>query len=134
MPNRFLAGNIAARGDRKTLKVSAAETSSTTHAVITASESSVLYVEVTQTTGSGTPTMTIVVEGSNDGVNWFQHGVVGASGTYSVGTTAPAPTNFTQLTSGTTRACFPAMEYNRTRSVVAGGSPSLTYSVAAEIN
>jgi hypothetical protein len=39
-------------------------------------ESGVVYVQVDVTAASGTtPTLTVVIEGSNDGTNWFQLGV-----------------------------------------------------------
>ena len=113
-----------------TTKASAAETSSTTHGSLSAAagESSVL-VTVAVTAGSGTPTMTVVVEGSPDGTNWFTLGVVGLSG-YSVGV-GTAPSNFTGA--ATSYGAFPIAPFVRTRSVIGGGTPSLTYSVTVQV-
>jgi hypothetical protein len=88
-------------------------------------------VQVTVTAKSGTPTMSVVIEGSNDNSNWFTLGTIGSDG-YGAGTTATAPTDFSNT--GTTRAALPAAQFIRSRSVIGGGSPSVTYSVIAETN
>lgn len=120
------------RGKQYTLKDSGAETASTTgHAKDTGDNGGSLYVFVNVTAATGaTPTMTVVIEGSEDGSNWFTLGTVGANG-YAVGTTATAPSNFTAVAS--TRAAFPAMQYVRSRSVIGGATPSFTYSVTAAV-
>jgi hypothetical protein len=120
------------RGKQYKLKASGAETASTTgHALNTGNESGSLFVTVKVTAATGTtPTMTVVIEGSADGTNWFTLGTVGANG-YAAGTTATAPTNFTAA--ATVRAAFPAMQYVRSRSVIAGTTPSFTYSVTGAV-
>ena len=120
------------RGKQYTLKASSAETASTTgHAKNTANDSGSLYVFVNVTAVTGTtPTMTVVIEGSQDGSNWFTLGTVGANG-YATGTTATAPSNFTAAAD--TRAAFPAMQFIRSRSVIGGTTPSFTYSVIAAV-
>lgn len=129
--NRYFSGTIMKRGTTATFKTSAAETASTTHATVDTGDSGVLYVQVDITAASGTtPTLTVVVEGSNDNTNWIQLGILGLAG-YSVGTTAAAPANLTAA--ATSRGAFPAMQFCRTRSLVAGTTPSFTYSVVAEV-
>lgn len=120
------------RGKQYKLKASGAETESTTGtARNTADNSGSLYVVVSVTAATGTtPTMTVVIEGSEDGTNWFTLGTVGANG-YAAGTTATAPSNFTAA--ATVRAAFPAMQYVRSRSVIGGTTPSFTYSVTAAV-
>lgn len=122
----------SSRGRLVEFKTAAAETVSTTHSLFNVEESGCLSVVVNVTAASGTtPTLTVVVEGSDDGATWFQLGVVGAGG-YSVGTTASAPTNLTVAAVG--RGAFPAPAYVRTRSVVGGTTPSFTYSVRGSIS
>jgi hypothetical protein len=132
MPGRYASGDIMKRGTAWTLKASGAETASATHTSVETGDSGVLYVQVAVTAASGTaPTLTVVVEGSNDGTTWFVLGTVGANG-YRVGSTGTAPTDLT--TSATVRAAFPAMQFCRTRSVIGGTIPSFTYSIVAEAN
>jgi hypothetical protein len=91
----------------------------------------VATVTVAVTAASGTtPTMTVVVEGSNDATTWFELGTIGANG-YRAGSIGTAPSNFT--TTATSRGAFPAVQYLRTRSVIGGTTPSFTYSVSAEM-
>jgi hypothetical protein len=131
MSNRYFSGSVLKRGSASTLKASAAETSSTTHSAVDTGESGVLYVIVACTAASGTtPTMTVVVEGSVDNSTWFELGTIGANG-YRSGSIGTAPSNFT--TSATVRGAFPAVQFCRTRSVVAGTTPSFTYSVDVEV-
>lgn len=129
---RYASGNIMKRGSAATLKAGGAETASTITAPIDTGDSGVLYVQVDVTAASGTtPALTVVVEGSNDGVTWFELGTIGSGG-YRTGTTAPAPAAFTAAAS--MRAAFPAMQFCRARSVIAGTTPSFTYSVNVEAN
>jgi hypothetical protein len=119
------------RGSLGVTKSSAAETSSTTHGVLNTKLASVAVVTVAVTAASGTtPTMTVVVEGSNDSSTWFELGTIGANG-YRVGSVGTAPSNFTGA--ATVRGVFPAVQYLRTRSVVGGTTPSFTYSASAEM-
>ena len=113
--------------DDLSLKASGAETANTTSTAVELGDKAVmsLTVDVTVVTGSS-PTMTVVIEGSDDGVNWHELGTVGANG-YRVGTTATAPSNFTGT--GTVRCTLPAARFVRSRSVIGGSSPSFTYSV-----
>lgn len=119
------------RGFLFTTKASAAETASTTHSSFdTGPESGAVVVTVDVTAASGTtPTMTVVVEGSDDGSTWFELGTVGLNG-YRSGSVGTAPTNFTAA--ATQRGVFPATQFIRTRSVIAGTTPSFTYSVNAQ--
>lgn len=128
----YFLGSVFHRGFPATLKASAAETTSTTHNVVNTKSYGVAAVTVAVTAASGTsPTLSVVVEGSLDGSTWFTLGTVGSDG-YSSGSAASAPANFTGA--ATTRAAFPAPQYVRTRSVVAGTSPSFTYSVEASVS
>lgn len=127
----FAGLNGVQRGDHFEFKALAAETASTTHNVFHPTGPGMTSIVVKVTAASGTtPTLTVIVEGSDDETNWFQLGVIGSGG-YSVGTTATAPTNIT--TTGTSRAAFVTPEFIRTRSVVGGTTPSFTYSVEASI-
>lgn len=120
------------RGKQYKLKASGAETASTTSGSRnTGNDGGSLFVTVKVTAATGTtPTMTVVIEGSADGTNWFTLGTVGANG-YAAGTTASAPSNFTAA--ATVRAAFPAMQFVRSRSVIGGTTPSFTYSVSASV-
>jgi hypothetical protein len=120
----------ALRGTSVVLKASGAETASTTgSSVSTGTDSGGMYVELVVTAASGSsPTMTVVVEGSLDGTNWFTLGTLGANG-YSTGSVATAPSNLT--TTATVRAYLHMPQYVRTRSVIGGATPSFTYSVNA---
>ena len=133
MPGRYASGTIMKRGAPVTLKPAGAEGASATHAAVDTGDAGVIYVNVDVTASGGTgPTLTVVVEGSNDGVNWFELGTIGANG-YRAGSVGTAPTNFAGA--GTVRAAFPAMQFVRTRSVIGGtGGPTFTYSVTAEVN
>lgn len=131
MPDYATTGGMN-RGSLYVLKASGAETASTTGgAVNTGDNGGSLYVQVDVTAASGTtPTLTVVVEGSQDGTNFFTLGTVGANG-HAVGATGPAPTNFTAA--ATARGVFPAVQYVRSRSVVGGTTPSFTYQVSAAV-
>lgn len=129
---RYASGSIMKRGTPATPKTSGAETASTTHPSFETGDAGVVYVEVAVASASGTtPTLTVVVEGSNDGTNWFELGTIGANG-YRSGPIGTAPSNFTGA--GTVRAAFPAMQFVRTRSVIGGTTPSFNYAIAAEVN
>lgn len=129
MANRYASGGVMKRGQTATLKASAAETSSTTHGSVEVGDNGVTVVTAAVTAVGGTPTMTLVVEGSTDGTSWFTLGVIGANG-YQAGSVGTAPSNITGT--GTFVGIFPAPQFVRTRSVIGGASPSLTYSVNIE--
>jgi hypothetical protein len=114
-----------------TVKASGAEIASTTGATVEVGEGGNLNVVVDITAASGTtPTMTVVIEGSTDGTNWYALGTFGANG-YAVGSVATAPTNITGVS--TIRGALPGARYVRYRSVIGGTTPSFTYSVTAEV-
>ena len=123
-------GNLEERGEIFTTKSSAAETASTTHKTFSSHDQGSLVVTAKVTAVSGTsPTLTVVVEGSTDGSNWFTLGTIGANG-YAAGSTATAPTNISA--NGTYVGAFPNPQFVRTRSVIGGTTPSFTYSVTAQ--
>ncbi|PRH79398.1 hypothetical protein C6N75_09960 [Streptomyces solincola] len=123
--------NVLRRGQQVTLKAGGAQTSSTTGEAVNTGEGAVAVVDVVVTAASGTtPTMTVVVEGSNDGTAWVELGTIGAGG-YRAGSSGSAPANFTAA--ATSSGAFPAPEFIRTRSVIGGTTPSFTYSVSAVI-
>jgi hypothetical protein len=126
---RYASGSVMKRGAATTPKTSAAETTSTTHPSVDVMDSGVAVVSVVVSATSGTPTMTVVVEGSTDGTTFVQLGVIGANG-YQTGSVGTAPSNIT--TTGTYVGIFAVPQVVRTRSVIAGGTPSLTYSVLIE--
>lgn len=127
----FFVGGRIRRGSLGQTKASGAETASTTHAGLNTKAAAVATVTVAVTAASGTtPTMTVVVEGSNDSSTWFELGTIGANG-YRAGSVGTAPSNFTGA--ATVRGVFPAVQYLRTRSIVGGTTPSFTYSVSAEM-
>lgn len=127
---RYAAGTIMKRGAPYTLKTSAAETASTTGGSVEVGDAAVAHVEVNVTAASGTtPTMTVVIEGSNDNVNWYTLATIGANGA-SLGGAGGAPSNFTAA--ALVRAAAPLSQFVRYRSVIAGTTPSFTYSVIAE--
>lgn len=131
--NEYSNASGMERGLPVEFKASAAETASTTHAVFdTGAEGGSLAVKVAVTAASGTtPTLTVVVETTEDGTNWVALGTIGANG-YNVGAVAvTAPSNFT--TTATVRGVFPRTGLVRTRSVVGGTTPSFTYSVEGVI-
>lgn len=120
------------RGNPFEFKASAAETSSTTHAVHRPNDAAVASITVKVTAASGTtPTLLITVEGSDDGTNWYTIGQIGANGS-AVGATATAPTNFTGV--ATARGAFVVPEFIRTKSTIGGTTPSFTYSVRSVIS
>lgn len=121
------------RGQAITLKAAGAETASTAGAAVpTGSESGSLYLEVNVTAASGTsPTMTVKIEGSMDGTNWFTLGTVGANG-YNVGAIGTAPSNFT-TTAGPIRAIYDAPMYVRSSSTIGGTTPSFNYTVTGTV-
>jgi hypothetical protein len=114
-----------------TLKASGAETASTTGTGVEVGEGQAVNVTVDVTAVSGTtPTMTVVIEGSNDGTNWYELGTIGANGA-KVGQVGTAPSNLTAT--ATVRASLPGARHVRSRSVIGGTTPSFTYSVLAEV-
>jgi len=114
------------------LKASGAETANTTGSAFDTGECNTLYVQVDVTAASGTtPTLTVVVEGSNDNSNYFVLATIGSNGG-AVGAVGTAPANFT--TTGTARCAVPAAQWVRYRSVITGTTPSFTYSVTGELN
>lgn len=127
----YVLGNRFFRGRKATVKASAAETASTTHATVDTRTASTVAVTVDVTAASGTtPTLVVIVEGSHDETTWVELGRIGANG-YRTGTVGTAPSNFTGAAS--VAGIFPAPQFVRTRSVVGGTTPSFTYSVEAEI-
>jgi hypothetical protein len=70
--------------------------------------------------------MLITIEGSFDGLTWFTLALIGSDGCR-VGSVGTTPANFT--TTGTVRAAIPATRYVRSKSTIAGTTPSFTYSV-----
>lgn len=136
MVDQFSLGTRIDRGDPFALKASGTvETASTTGAAVdTGTEGGSLTVTVSVVAGATgtTPTLNVVIEGSQDGANWFTLGTVGANG-YAVGTTATAPSNFT-TSAVTVNACFPRPQLVRARSVIGGTTPSFTYAVSVVAN
>lgn len=133
MPQRYASGTIVKRGDASQLKASGPETTNTTSGTVNTSDGAgTVYVEVNVTAASGTsPTMTIVVEASNDLTNWFTLGQIGSNG-FSAGTLGTTPANFTTA-AGPIRAAFTALQFIRTRSVIGGTTPSFTYTLNVEV-
>jgi hypothetical protein len=127
---KYASGSVMKRGTAYPAKASGAETASTTGPTIEVADTSMAIVTVAVSAASGTtPTMTVVVEGSSDATNWFTIGTIGANG-YASGSVGTAPSNFT--TAATVAGVFPCPQYIRTRSVIAGTTPSFTYSVNVE--
>jgi len=124
----YAIGSLIKRGILSVLKPSGAETTSTTGPAVDVRAAGTVIVTVDVTAVSGTPTMTVVIEGSDDGATWFELGTIGANGAR-VGQVGTAPSNITGT--GTIRAVLPAPQFVRSRSVIGGGTPSLTYSVTA---
>lgn len=96
------------------LKAAGAQTASTTETDVELGDSPAMNLALVVTAASGTsPTLNVTIEGSDDGTNW-----------YTLGT-------FAQLTAaGTERKAFLTARYVRSRSTIAGTTPSFTYSVA----
>lgn len=117
-------------GDQVALKTSGAETESTTGSAKDLGHAGVALYTVDVTAASGTPTMTVDIEGSFDGgTTWVVLGTIGANG-YRAGSVGTAPSNITGT--GTIRAVLPAAPKVRYKSTIGGGTPSLTYSVTAD--
>lgn len=133
MPDQYADGNYIDRGDALVLKAAGTvETASASGAGIDTGEnggSLVVTVAVAAGATGTTPTLTVVIEGSQDDSTWFTLGTVGANG-YSAGTTATAPSNFT-TSAVTVNAAFPRPQFVRARSVIGGTTPSFTYGVSA---
>lgn len=124
--------SAAVRASSVTAKASGAETVSTIGPPVDMGDSYTVSVTVTVTAASGTtPTLVVIVEGSTDGVTWFQLGTMGAANAYQAGApSAGAPANITGADS--CKAAFTAPQFVRTRSVIGGTTPSFTYSVVVE--
>lgn len=131
MPKYATATGIK-RGGQDSTKAPGAEVASTTHAAISTPEGAgTAVVTVLVTAQSGSPTMTVIVEGSvDDGATWINLITIGLNG-YLVGL-GTAPTNITA--SGTYIGVCHSLPKMRTRSVIGGGTPSLTYGVTIESN
>jgi hypothetical protein len=115
------------RREAVTLKASGAETTSTTGPALELGDARALSFVVAVTAASGTsPTLSVVIEGSDDGTNWHTLATVGSNG-YAVGSVGSTPSNFTGA--ATVRGTCPAARYVRYRSVIGGSSPSFTFSV-----
>lgn len=115
-----------------TLKASSAETVSTNGATVEVGEGGALSVSVNVTAVSGTtPTMTVVIEGSQDNTTWYTLGTFGSNG-YNVGSVVTAVANFT-VAAGPILGALAGARYIRYRSVIGGTTPSFTYVVTAEV-
>ncbi len=113
--------------DDVSLKISGAETASTTQPGTELGDKTVMNLTVDVTAFAGTsPTLLITIEASSDGFTWFTAGLIGSDG-YRMGSLGTTPANFT--TTGTVRALIPAARYVRSKSTIAGTTPSFTYSV-----
>lgn len=127
--SRISAG-ATQRGSSADFKAAAAEIVSTPHRGASTGDtggSLVVTVAVTAATGSS-PTLKVVVEGSVDNdATWFVLGYISGAG-YSVGSVDGSGAAFSAP--GTVTGAFPLTARVRTRSLVGGGSPSFTYSVA----
>lgn len=128
------SSGIQRNGKAVTVKASGAEGTSTTHPAFSTDGFGTLLVTVAVTAKTGTnPTLSVVVEGSEDGNgNWFTLGTIGSDG-YAAGSVSSTPANFT--VAATTRAALTATPFVRTRSVIGGtASPTFTYSVTAAVS
>ncbi len=113
--------------DDLSLKTSGAETASTTGASVEIGDKSILNLVVDVTAASGTtPTLVVVIEGSDDGLTWYELGRIGSDG-YRDGSVGTAPANFTAV--ATVRSSIPAARFVRYRSIIGGTTPSFTFSV-----
>lgn len=113
--------------DDLSLKTSGAEGASTTSTAHELGDKTAMSLTVDVSAASGSsPTMTVVIEGSDDGTNWHTLATFGSDG-YRVGSVGTAPANF--ITTGTVRGTVPAARFVRSRSVIGGSGPSFTYSV-----
>jgi hypothetical protein len=124
------------RGLAVDFKTPGAETASTTHSAFDTGNDSggSLYVKVNVTAFSGTtPTLDVIVEGSQDGgTSWFQLGIVGSDGyAHGKGSGAGTPAHFASAVAS--QAIFPRPQLVRTRSVIGGTTPSFTYSVVGVV-
>lgn len=130
--NLYSAGSLQSRGTPLDLVAAGTvETASTTHsAVDTGYEGGSLYVTVAVTAASGTtPTLTVVVESSQDGTTWTELATVGSNGYAAGSVVGTAPDNFTAAATAT--AYVPRGQLVRAKSVIAGTTPSFTYGVSA---
>jgi len=132
--------NIPLLATIATLKAQGPETASTTGAVVVlggpsshiAAGPGFWLATVALTAMSGTtPSLLVVLEGSqNGGGTWQELAVIGADGVRTWGMTA-LPSAFTAPT--TVQAPCPAQSAHlRYRSIIGGGTPSVTYSVVVQ--
>lgn len=109
------------------LKVSGAESADTTGPWVELGDASVLNLKIDVTAISGTPTMLVYIEGSDDGgVTSYQLAVVGKDGV-AIGSKVTAPAAF-DAASQVARGAIPAARYVRYRSDLTG-TTSFTYSI-----
>lgn len=103
------------------------ETADTTHTPQELGDLAVMYLAVVvYTTPTGTtPTMVIIIEGSDDSLTYFELGRIGANG-YSLAN-GSAPSSINAI--GTYRGIFPVPRYVRSRSDLGGTTPSFDYSI-----
>ncbi len=127
--NRVARGSIWVYAESRVLKDSAAETVSTTGGAIDVGDSRTAFISLDVTAVAGTPTLLMVIEGSQDNINWFTVGQMGANG-HSLGALGAVPTNIVGVS--TIRGVFVIPEFLRYRSVIGGGGPSFTYSLTVD--
>ena len=103
------------------------ETADTTHTPQELGDLATLYLAVVvYTTPTGTtPTMVVIIDGSDDAITYFELGRIGANGFALANGTAPSSINAI----GTYRGIFPVPRYVRSRSDLGGTSPSFDYSI-----
>jgi len=125
--------NIPLLATPVTLKASGAETVSTTGAAVPVASAfaagyGLWLATLAITATSGTPTLLVVIECSNsNGGAWFEVARIGADGvlTWGLGT-QPAPFTSAVTVQAPVSAMASPLRY---RSIIGGGTPSLTYSV-----
>jgi len=128
--------NIPLLATPVTLKAAGAETVSTTGATVQVTPAPTLgpgfwLCTVAITAISGTPTLLLVIEASNrNGGSFDEVARIGADGvlTWGLGT-QPAPFTSAVTVQAPVAAMAPVLRY---RSIIGGGTPSLTYSVTLQ--
>lgn len=105
----------------------ATETADTTHTPQELGDLATLYLAVVvYTTPTGTtPTLKVIIEGSDDSITFFELGRIGANGFAVANGTQPSDINAI----GTFRGIFPIPRYVRSRSDLGGTTPSFDYSI-----
>lgn len=122
----FVVNGVMTRGTLTQTKASAAETVSSTHLAFDGGQVGSVVMQVVVTAVSGTsPLLTVNLQGSYDDATWVTIGSLGATA-FAVGNGA-APTGISA--NGTYYGVFPAFQFLRTTSTIAGTTPSFTYSV-----